>query len=79
MAFVQPLRLFEPYGRAVETDRRAVEALAAALEGSRRPLVIVSGTLMVANPLGATERVRRLVPKPSGRDGAFRRLLGRSG
>jgi nucleoside-diphosphate-sugar epimerase len=33
---------------AAETDRRAVEALARALEGSGRPLVVTSGTLLLA-------------------------------
>jgi len=33
---------------AAETDRRAVEALAGALEGSAKPLVVTSGTLMLA-------------------------------
>jgi nucleoside-diphosphate-sugar epimerase len=33
---------------AAETDRRAVEAMVAALEGSGKPFVLTSGTLMVA-------------------------------
>jgi nucleoside-diphosphate-sugar epimerase len=33
---------------AAETDRRAVEALAGALEGSAKPFVLASGTLMLA-------------------------------
>jgi nucleoside-diphosphate-sugar epimerase len=33
---------------AAETDRRAVEALAGALEGSGKPFVVTSGTLMLA-------------------------------
>jgi len=34
--------------RAVESDRRAIEAMAAALEGSGKPFVGTSGTLMLA-------------------------------
>jgi uncharacterized protein YbjT (DUF2867 family) len=47
---------FSAYMAAVETDRRAVKALARALEGSGKPLVITSGTLMVAHARPATER-----------------------
>jgi nucleoside-diphosphate-sugar epimerase len=39
---------FSAYDAAVETDRRAVEALAGALEGSGKPFVVTSGTLMLA-------------------------------
>ena len=39
---------FSRYEASVEVDRRAVEAMAGALEGSGKPLVITSGTLMVA-------------------------------
>jgi nucleoside-diphosphate-sugar epimerase len=37
-----------PREAAAETDRRAVEAMAVALEGSGKPFVVTSGTLMVA-------------------------------
>jgi nucleoside-diphosphate-sugar epimerase len=37
-----------PREAASETDRRAVEALAGALEGSGKPFVVASGTLMLA-------------------------------
>src|ERR1700680_934993 len=37
-----------PREAAAETDRRAVEAMAGALEGSGKPFVVTSGTLMVA-------------------------------
>jgi nucleoside-diphosphate-sugar epimerase len=47
---------------AVEADRVAVEALAGALEGSDKPLVIASGTLMVAHARPATETDRPLSP-----------------
>jgi nucleoside-diphosphate-sugar epimerase len=38
---------FNNYGPAAEADRRAIEALGAALEGSSKPLVVTSGTLVV--------------------------------
>jgi nucleoside-diphosphate-sugar epimerase len=47
---------FSAYAAGVETDRRAVEALAGALEGSGKPLVIASGTLMVAHARPGTEQ-----------------------
>jgi nucleoside-diphosphate-sugar epimerase len=39
---------FSAYAAAAETDRRAVEALAGALEGSGKPFVSTSGTLVLA-------------------------------
>jgi nucleoside-diphosphate-sugar epimerase len=39
---------FSAYAAACETDRRAVEALAGALEGSGKPLVVTSGTALLA-------------------------------
>jgi nucleoside-diphosphate-sugar epimerase len=47
---------FSAYAAGVEKDRRAVEALAGALEGSGKPLVIASGTLMVSHARPATEQ-----------------------
>jgi nucleoside-diphosphate-sugar epimerase len=38
---------FSNYAPAAETDRRAIEALAAALAGSNRSLVVTSGTLLI--------------------------------
>jgi nucleoside-diphosphate-sugar epimerase len=46
---------FTKFAENIETDRRAVEAMAASLEGSNKPLVIASGTLMVARDGLATE------------------------
>ncbi|MGH8158572.1 MAG: SDR family oxidoreductase [Rhodanobacter sp.] len=40
----------------VETDRRAVEALIGALQGSGKPMVITSGSMMVAHGRPATEQ-----------------------
>src|SRR5260370_37310124 len=53
MAFIHD---FSAYVASVETDRRAVEAIAGALEGSGKPLVIASGTLMVAHARPGTEQ-----------------------
>jgi nucleoside-diphosphate-sugar epimerase len=53
MAFIHD---FSAFAASVETDRRAVEALAGALEGSGKPLVIASGTLMVSHARPGTER-----------------------
>jgi nucleoside-diphosphate-sugar epimerase len=39
---------FSAYAAAAETDRRAVEALASALEGSGKPFVVTSGTALLA-------------------------------
>jgi nucleoside-diphosphate-sugar epimerase len=47
---------FSAYAAGIETDRRAVEALASALEGSGKPLVIASGTLMVSHARPGTEQ-----------------------
>jgi nucleoside-diphosphate-sugar epimerase len=47
---------FSAYAASAETDRRVVEAIASALEGSGKPLVIASGTLMVVHARPATER-----------------------
>jgi nucleoside-diphosphate-sugar epimerase len=47
---------FAQYESAARTDRRAIETLGAALEGSDRPLVIASGTLGVAPGRVGTER-----------------------
>jgi len=38
---------FDNYGPAAQKDQRAIETLGAALDGSRRPLVVTSGTLLV--------------------------------
>jgi nucleoside-diphosphate-sugar epimerase len=47
---------FSNFMANIEIDQRAVEALVGALEGSNKPLVIASGTLMVSHAHPATER-----------------------
>ena len=47
---------FSAYAAGVEADRRAVDALAGALEGSGKPMVIASGTMMVSHVRPATEQ-----------------------
>jgi nucleoside-diphosphate-sugar epimerase len=47
---------FTQFAANIETDRRAVEAMTGALEGTGKPIVIASGTLMVAHVQPATER-----------------------
>ncbi len=46
---------FSNYGPAAEADRRAIEAVGAALAGSDRPLIVTSGSLVVAPGRIATE------------------------
>jgi nucleoside-diphosphate-sugar epimerase len=46
---------FSNYGHAAETDSRAIETLGSVLAGSDRPLIVTSGTLVVAPGRIATE------------------------
>lgn len=55
LAFKHDLAFSGDFQGAADADRRAVEALGNALEGSDRPLVIASGTLGVAPGRVATE------------------------
>jgi nucleoside-diphosphate-sugar epimerase len=54
---------FSSMGQAAETDRQAIEAIGAALEGTGRPLLVASGTLGLSTGRPATERD---MPDPSG-------------
>jgi len=47
---------FDAYAQAAETDRQAIAALASALEGTHKPLVAPSGTLLLPSGRLATER-----------------------
>ena len=53
---------FTQFAANIETDRRSVAAMASALEGTGKPMVIASGTLMVAHASPATEHVPPLDP-----------------
>src|SRR5204863_4052286 len=56
LAFKHDIAFSGGFEAAADADRRAVEALGEALAGSGRPLVIASGTLMLAPGRVATER-----------------------
>jgi nucleoside-diphosphate-sugar epimerase len=47
---------FTQFAANIETDRRAVEAITGALEGTGKAIAIASGTLMVSHARPATER-----------------------
>jgi nucleoside-diphosphate-sugar epimerase len=55
LAFRHDLAFTGDFQGAADSDRRAVEALGEALEGTRRPLIIASGTLFLAPGRVATE------------------------
>ncbi|MFC0216228.1 hypothetical protein ACFFK0_27915 [Paenibacillus chartarius] len=46
---------FSDFAVAAETDRQAIEAIGSALEGSDKPFVVTSGTLMLAPARIGTE------------------------
>ncbi|MFD4604908.1 SDR family oxidoreductase [Streptomyces sp. NPDC058464] len=53
---------FPDMSRAVETDLGAIEAIGAALEGSDRPFVVTSGTMMLASVDGVATEADTPVP-----------------
>jgi nucleoside-diphosphate-sugar epimerase len=57
---------FSQYEANAEIDRRAVEALAGALEGSRKPFVSTSGTMLLAPGRVGTEDDAALPASPAG-------------
>jgi nucleoside-diphosphate-sugar epimerase len=56
LAFKHEIAFAGRFQDAADADRRAVEAIGAALAGSERPFVIASGTLAIAPGRVATER-----------------------
>ena len=69
---------FSQFMANIETDRRAVEAMTGALEGSNKPIAIASGTLMVAQGRLATEADGSLDPT-AGRAAAETMVRGSKG
>lgn len=67
MAFIHD---FSAYAASVETDRRAIAALADALEGSGKPLVITSGTALLPPGRLGTEHDEPMPGHPLGHRGA---------
>ena len=58
---------FSRFAESSETERRAIEAIGAVLEGSDRPLVVTSGVLLLAPGRLATEQDQRPPTAPSPR------------
>ena len=63
MAFIHD---FSQYAASVEVDRRAVEAMTMALEGSDKPFVMTSGTALLAHGRIVTEEEAPSPDNPAG-------------
>jgi nucleoside-diphosphate-sugar epimerase len=55
---------FSNFAKGCEQDRRAIEALGSALEGSSKPLVVTSGLALLASGRLGTEEDRPPAPAP---------------
>src|SRR5258708_19372021 len=73
LAFQHEVAWSGNFAAAAAADRRAVEAMGAALADSDRPLVLASGMLGLKAAPGATEDARLVPPAPSRANPARRR------
>jgi nucleoside-diphosphate-sugar epimerase len=64
-AFTTFINDFSKFAENCETDRRAIEAISSALEGSERPLLVTSGVALLAQGRTATEEDASPPPNPA--------------